>query len=180
MTEIETKNRIDKEDYIKLINSDRHNCFGCSKKNESGLKMEFYINKEADTVVSWLSVPGRFSGWSNVVHGGIISTLLDEAMGWAGLVILKKLVLSKTLEVEFKSPVFTDSEIRVEGSVLEVKDERKAVMEGRIYDVNDNICAKSESLVSLFTVESIRKMGVVDEKMLNDMDIMMDYVSSIK
>ena len=180
MTEIETRKTISKDDYIKLINSDRHNCFGCSPKNESGLKMEFYINKEVDRVVSWFSVPGRFCGWSNVVHGGIIATILDEAMGWGGLIILKKLILSKTLEVEFKSPVFTEAEIRVEGSVLEVKDERKAVMQGCVYDAGDNVCAKSTSLVSLFTVDSIRKMGVVDEEMLNDMDMMMDHVSSIK
>ncbi|MBN1571830.1 MAG: PaaI family thioesterase [Deltaproteobacteria bacterium] len=180
MTEIETRKAVNKNGCIKLINSDRHNCFGCSPKNDSGLQMEFYTNEKVDMVVSWFSVPSRFCGWSNVVHGGIVSTMLDEAMGWGGLVILKKLILSKTLNVEFKSPVFTDTGIRVEGSVLEVKGEKKAVMEGRIYDGNDNICAQSSSLVSLFTVESIRKMGVVDEGMLNDMDLITNFVSSIK
>lgn len=180
MTKIDTKKTVDKDGYIKLFNSDSHNCFGCSPKNDYGLKMEFYTNEEVNRVVSWFSVPARFCGWSNVVHGGIISTLLDEAMGWGGLIILKKLVLSKTLEVEFKSPVFTEAEIRVEGSVLEVKSDRKAVLQGCVYDANDNICAQSTSLVSLFTVESIRKMNVVDEEMLNDMDKVMSFVPSTK
>ena len=77
--------------YAPLPTSEDHNCFGCSPRNEAGLKMVFHINQEGDTAVSWLSVPDHLCGWANMVHGGIISTILDEAMGWAALVILKKL-----------------------------------------------------------------------------------------
>jgi len=61
--------------------------------------MKFYSTEKKELVVSWLKVPDHLCGWSNLVHGGIISTMLDEAMGWAGLVILKKLVVSKSITV---------------------------------------------------------------------------------
>lgn len=169
MPEIENK-----DDYILLPNGDSHNCFGCSPKNSSGLKMEFYANPKKDSVVSWLTVPGHLCGWANFVHGGIISTILDEAMGWASLAILQKLVLSKSISVEFLKPVFVGTEIRAEGSVLEITSERDAVMQGLIYNDNDEICAKSSSVVSLFTIETIRKMGAMDENILSGIEQIMN------
>jgi uncharacterized protein (TIGR00369 family) len=161
-----------RDDYMLLPAGESHNCFGCSPKNEAGLHMEFYLNEKLDTVVSWLWVPGHLCGWGNIVHGGIISTMLDEAMGWAALVLLRKLVLSKSISVEFFKPVFTGKEIRAEGSVLEVANDREAVMQGCIYD-GDDLCARSNSTYSLFTIEYIRKLGVVDETMLNELDMLM-------
>ena len=165
----ENENR---DDYFLLPAGESHNCFGCSPKNESGLHMEFYLNQGQDAVVSWLSVPEHFCGWGNIVHGGIISTMLDEAMGWAALVLLRKLVLSKSISVEFFRPVFIGKEIKVEGNVLEVGNDREAVMQGCIYD-GDELCARSSSAYSLFTIEYIKKLGVVEEKMLNELDMLL-------
>jgi acyl-coenzyme A thioesterase PaaI-like protein len=158
-----------KEGYILLPNSDRHNCFGCSPKNKKGLHMEFYVDKGFDVVVSWFVVPLDYCGWGPIVHGGIVSTMLDEAMGWGALVILGKLVLSKSISVEFKSPVVAETEIRVEGSVKEVISERKGVVEGSIYN-GDVLCARSTSDVSLFTMDYVRKMGALPEAMIGDLE----------
>ena len=165
-----------KDDYILLPNSESHNCFGCSPKNSSGLKMEFYANPTRDSVVSWLSVPGHLCGWANFVHGGIVSTILDEAMGWASLVLLPKLVLSKSISVEFLKPVFIDVRIRAEGSVFEVRNERDGTMQGYIYDDSDDVCAKATSVVSLFTLETIRKMGAMDEEILSGIEQVMNTI----
>lgn len=165
-----------RDNYFLLPNSDRHNCFGCSQRNKSGLKMKFYTNKEVDLVVSWLSLPDQFCGWGNIVHGGIISTMLDEAMGWGALVILRKLVFTKSISVDFFNPVLTGKEIRVEGSVQKVNSEREAVLQGCIYS-NDNICARSVSVASLFTLEYVRKIGVLDEEMLDGLERLMNQAS---
>lgn len=122
--------------------------------------------------MSWLSVPDHLCGWENMVHGGIISTMLDEAMGWATLVLLRKLVLSKSISVEFFKPVFIGKEMRTEGSVLEVANDREAVMQGCIFD-NEELCARSNSTYSLFSIDYIRKLGVVDGRMLNELDTLM-------
>lgn len=160
----------DRDGYILLPNGEDHNCFGCSPKNSSGLQMKFHINEKRDLVVSWLSVPDHLCGWSNVVHGGIISTILDEAMGWAALAILKKLVLTKSISVDYLKPIFIGQKMRVEGSALDVENERKGVMQACIYDESDEILARSSSAVSLFTLDSIREMGVLDEKMLGTLE----------
>ena len=58
------------------INAD--NCFVCGKNNEAGLKINFRIEDkiclgEYDGLQSHV-------GFGNVIHGGIIYTLLDDAM----------------------------------------------------------------------------------------------------
>ena len=63
-------------------------------------------------------------------------------MGWAALAILKKLVLSKSMSVEYLKPIFIGQPIRAEGSVQEVKTERKGVMQACIYDEGGEALAK--------------------------------------
>jgi uncharacterized protein (TIGR00369 family) len=127
--------------------------------------MKFYTTDSRASVVSWLTVPDHLCGWSNLVHGGIISTMLDEAMGWAGLIILKKMVISKSITVDFIKPVLIDKEIKVKGMVNKINSEREAILQGYIYNDKNEICAQSSSLVSLFSLETIKKMGFMDEGM---------------
>ena len=55
-------------------------CFGCGKDNPIGLKLEFTWDGE---VARAKFIPGKFyQGWEGLVHGGILYTLLDEAMGY--------------------------------------------------------------------------------------------------
>ena len=96
--------------------------------------------------------------------------MLDEAMGWAALIILKKLVVSKSITVDFIKPVLIDKEIRVKGMVKETNSEREAILQGCIYNDNNEICAQSSSLVSLFSLETLRKMNVMDEGMFRDLE----------
>lgn len=166
--------------YIALPNSARHNCFGCSPKNEKGLHMEFSVNKAFDVVVSWFTVPPDYCGWGTLVHGGIISTMLDEAMGWGALVILGKLVLSRSISVEFKSPVLAGTEIRVEAGVRDVISERRGVMQGFIYGNTGALCAHSASEVSLFTMEYVREMGAMDEAMLGDLETLVNFRDTVR
>jgi acyl-coenzyme A thioesterase PaaI-like protein len=150
---------VNKDDLLLLPNDENHNCFGCSPQNEYGLKMEFYSNAQKDAVLSWLTVPDHVCGWGNLVHGGIISTILDEAMGWAAVVILQKLILTKTMTVDFLKFVFTGQEIIAQGHVENVVSDREVEIRSVILDGNGEVCAKASSIVSLFNLDVVRKMG---------------------
>ena len=164
---MKTENR---DGYILLPTGENQNCFGCSLKNKSGLQMKFYATEKLDSVISWLKVPDHLCGWSNLVHGGIISTMLDEAMGWAALIILKKLVVSKSITVDFIKPVLIGKEISVKGMVNKINNEREAILQGYIYNDESEICARSSSLASLFSLETLKKMNVMDEKMFRALE----------
>lgn len=53
-------------------------CFVCGPNNPIGLKLDFSLNGE---IMSTEFVPQKeHQGYTDIVHGGIISTLLDEIM----------------------------------------------------------------------------------------------------
>lgn len=53
-------------------------CFGCSPANPIGLKLKFTM--EGDVCRSTFTAGPEHQGWGGYVHGGIISSLLDEVM----------------------------------------------------------------------------------------------------
>ncbi|HUO58603.1 MAG TPA: PaaI family thioesterase [bacterium] len=59
------------------FNDDRY-CLCCGEKNPLGLKMKFRY--KGDKLLSEAVIPKEFQGFADVVHGGILGTLLDEMM----------------------------------------------------------------------------------------------------
>ena len=58
------------------INAD--NCFVCGKKNEAGLKINFRMENNV-CLGEYYGLQSHV-GFGNIIHGGIIYTLLDDAM----------------------------------------------------------------------------------------------------
>ncbi|MEA1958101.1 MAG: PaaI family thioesterase [Chloroflexota bacterium] len=55
-------------------------CFGCGEDNPIGLKLKF--RREGDVAKAEFVPTENHQGWPGYVHGGIINTLLDEAMAY--------------------------------------------------------------------------------------------------
>ena len=67
-------------DPLGMVRSD-HGCFGCGDDNPIGLHLRFTRDQEG---VKASFIPGpEHQGFDDVIHGGIISAVLDEAMAWA-------------------------------------------------------------------------------------------------
>ncbi len=78
MTETRAAQRQD--DPLAAVRAD-HGCFGCGSENPIGLRLRFSSGIDG---VSARFVPSpEHQGFDGVVHGGIICTVLDEAMAWA-------------------------------------------------------------------------------------------------
>ncbi|MBW8004449.1 MAG: PaaI family thioesterase [candidate division NC10 bacterium] len=54
-------------------------CFVCGKKNPAGLQLDFELVGDAEVQTSFLPTK-QFQGFQDIVHGGIITTILDEVM----------------------------------------------------------------------------------------------------
>ncbi len=94
-------------------------CFVCGQKNPNGLKIKFQVDRENQTIHTTFTVEPTYQGWDGVVHGGIVSTLLDEAM--ANLVYELGLnAIAASLEVRFKKPAPTLQPLKVFGEITEV------------------------------------------------------------
>ncbi len=152
------------KDCICLPNSETHNCFGCSPINPSGLQMKFYANDLR--VFSEVTVPQHLCGWNNLIHGGVLSTILDEIMSWSAIYLLKRITLTKSMTIDFLKPVYIDQILRAEGNVLEVRDKHEAVMEGRLLNSDGTICTRSTANFAIFSPAVAKRLGIADQEHL--------------
>lgn len=95
------------------------NCFVCGKNNSGGLRLNFEIDKEKQTLKTTFTANPVFQGYDGIVHGGIISTLLDEAMAKLSYEMGYNTVTA-SLEIRFKKPAPVLEPLLVYGEITEV------------------------------------------------------------
>lgn len=93
--------------------SARNYCFGCGPHNAAGMHLQFTLEGEEPIVRGRFRLPRRFQGSRQVLHGGIVALLLDEAMGKFNRV---EQIIAPTAElsVEYLRPVPVGAKIVVE------------------------------------------------------------------
>lgn len=86
-------------------------CFGCGKQNEAGLRLDFELLEDGrlETHFTPRDIHG---GWAGVFHGGLMATLLDEAM-LAHLHLTGVNAATASLDVRFRKPVQIGEELTV-------------------------------------------------------------------
>ncbi|MFB3883697.1 MAG: PaaI family thioesterase [Thermodesulfobacteriota bacterium] len=119
------------------------NCFVCGEKNAGGLRLNFEIDQKNQTLKTRFVASPTFQGWDGIVHGGIICTLLDEAM--AKLVYeLGFQAVTAFLEVKFKKPAPILQPLLVYGEVTEVS-KRLIKAKARIVQEDGAVLAEGKS-----------------------------------
>lgn len=115
-------------------------CFGCGQANPSGLHLEFLLANDG-TVVSYPTVSRSFDGHPGYLHGGIIATLLDEAMSKA-VRAQASASMTRRMEVDYLLPVPSESPLRVEGRVVR-NEGRKHWAEARVLNEKGIVLAQA-------------------------------------
>ncbi len=116
-------------------------CIACGAESEIGLHMHFTELPDG-SVESHATVPPRFQGWRDVVHGGIVALLLDEAMAYAAGA--RRVVgVTGELKMRFRKPVPTGAPLVVRGNVTW---QRRAVLgvTASVSDAAGNLLASAE------------------------------------
>lgn len=151
------------EHYEPIKNEFNSSCFGCSPHNPTGLKMQFLAGK--DSVKSELIVPEHLCGWSKLVHGGVLSTILDEVMSWTAIHFLKQLVMTKTMNLVFIKPVYVGEKIRTVGRISGMKRRHEVEMEGIIFNEKGQECVKSKAVFAFFSPKIAGRLGITQKEL---------------
>ncbi|MGC8549289.1 MAG: PaaI family thioesterase [Acidobacteriaceae bacterium] len=126
-----------------LANGALHHCFGCGQQNRTGLRLRFFTNA-AGEVVCRVKLAERFQGPPGHAHGGIIATLLDEAMSKANRA-REVVAMTRSLEVEYLRPVPVG--IRLELKSRHVRAEgRKHFCEAELSNDAGEVLARGRAL----------------------------------
>ncbi len=105
------------EEQIKKM-EDTGYCFACGKNNPIGLKLDFKII--SNQFIAKTTVDKNYQSYGGVVHGGILTTMLDEAMG-GYLFKTGEPAFTGKLEVRFRKPTPTGEPITIRGWVVSRK-----------------------------------------------------------
>lgn len=89
-------------------------CFACGKKNNYGLKLSF--NYSDGRLTSEFTPSKIHQGYKDIIHGGIITTVLDEAMIQAAIARGINPVTAE-INVRFKKPLMADEKTIVEAEI---------------------------------------------------------------
>jgi uncharacterized protein (TIGR00369 family) len=112
---------------------DDNYCFACGKKNHCGLKLSFcYSNGK----LTFEFIPDKiYQGYKDIIHGGIITTVLDEAMIQAA--IAEGLMpVTAEINVRFKKPLMAYEKTVVEAEIIR-KGSRLIEAQSRLLKVPD-------------------------------------------
>jgi uncharacterized protein (TIGR00369 family) len=126
-----------------MKHSAQSRCFGCGPANPTGLQLEF-LQAEDGCVVCLPTIPNCFEGPPGYLHGGIIATMLDEAMSKTTRALGLTTVTSQ-MEINYLRPVHSATPIRLEGRLLR-SEGRKHWTEGRILDPRGRVLATAKGL----------------------------------
>src|SRR6266704_4547902 len=119
----------------------KNQCFACSKDNPDGMHLKFYLDEAARKAICHFTLTQRYTGPPGHSHGGIIATILDEAMGKVNK-FRNVLALTKSMQVEYLHPVPLEKQLTVTGYEQSVEG-RKHVNGAEISNADGVILARS-------------------------------------
>jgi acyl-coenzyme A thioesterase PaaI-like protein len=132
----------------------RRYCFGCGDLNPAGLKLEFRF--EGNKAVADFLPEKRHQGYPGLMHGGVMSAALDEAMGWA-MYGLGVWAVTGKMEVKFRQPLPLHQKATVSGEVIRNRG-RWLEMRGEIRSGEGKLMAESYALFMRLPEERVREL----------------------
>ena len=116
----------------------KNHCFGCGPDNPEGMRLNFVLGESNKSFVSRFKLSSRYVGPPGHAHGGIIATILDEAMGKVNK-LRHVIALTREMKVEYLRPVPLGKTLIAEGhekyvrgrehiNVAEIRDETGIVL----------------------------------------------------
>jgi len=110
------------KDAAELLSRPANRCLVCGPDNPYGFHIDFRTEADGSVSAEWVAL-NYLEGWAGVLHGGIVCTLLDEAMAKA-VVAAGERAMTVEIQVRYRHYVATGEKLRIRGRVVERKRRR--------------------------------------------------------
>jgi uncharacterized protein (TIGR00369 family) len=147
-------------------------CYVCGEDNPIGFRI--VLSTEDGRVRIRYKPEVQRQGYIGVVHGGVLSTLLDEAMAWAPTVHTGRMCVTAELTVRFLQPFPLEKMMIVEAWADKVT-RRLSLVQGEVKDEEGTVYATARGKFLPMSQEETREVG---EMLIYDPDTLKVFEAS--
>ncbi len=110
-----------------MIEFEDKTCFGCGKSNERGLKLHLKFDPDTKTAYGEFKADQTLEGPPNIIHAGIIASVLDETMMTVNK-YMEYIALTGEITIRYLQPAFIEESLYIRGWFVK---KNKRVIENR-------------------------------------------------
>ena len=104
---------------VRFMKMPKNYCFVCGKDNPDSMGLKFKYDEKRGAFVCRFRLSKKFTGPPGHCHGGIIATILDEAMGRVNK-LRDVVAVTSEITVKYRKPVPLNRFLRVESREVRV------------------------------------------------------------
>ncbi|MBV8782348.1 MAG: PaaI family thioesterase [Phycisphaerae bacterium] len=117
-------------------------CLVCGRDNPHGLHLDLRVDSDAGIVHTNFTPERHHIGFTGIAHGGVLATVLDEAMVWAATWPGKRFCYCGEMTVRYRKPAMVGEPLTVEASVVSRRSRLISTI-GTILDPSGQIVAEA-------------------------------------
>lgn len=131
-------------------------CFACGQANPHGLRMDGFRVHDGYAVAEFRP-RAEHRGTEGTLHGGVITTALDEISVWTAILNLHTMAVTGRIEVRFRRPCLVDDPNLWARGRIEERRGKRLVISAQLLS-GPTVCASSKGL--FITTQTLQEMGI--------------------
>jgi len=128
-------------------------CFACGQDNPLGMHLKFVLAHDRKRFICNFRLGRRYTGPPGYCHGGIIATILDDAMSKLNK-LRGVIAATKEMKVEYRKPVPLHTALHVEGKEIG-KRGRQLIRLAEISDEKGTVLARSRGVFVIINPQQV-------------------------
>jgi uncharacterized protein (TIGR00369 family) len=137
----------------------KNHCFGCGHDNPHGMRLKFTLDEESRQAICHFKLSRKYTGPPGHSHGGIIATILDEAMGKVNK-FRNVLALTSCMEIKYLKPVPLGQALTVTAQEQSVDGRRHINMAEIINGKGDVLARSTGTFIAIDPEKMFARHGV--------------------
>src|SRR5450631_1601277 len=123
-------------------------CFACGKDNIHGMHLNFVYDADRKCFTCRFRLSKRYTGPPGYCHGGIIATILDDAMGKLNK-LRQVTAVTAQMKIDYLRPVPLNKPLRVDSRELRVRGRRHFNMAEILNEAGDTLARSHGIFVAI-------------------------------
>src|SRR5215210_5314618 len=119
-------------------------CLVCGRSNPKGLHLHLHVDQSSGVVETRFTPGAEHIGFEGIIHGGILATVLDEAMVWAATWRGKRFCVCGELSIRFRKAAEVGKMLTISAVVTSARG-RMTQTSGDIKNAGGEVIATAEA-----------------------------------